>query len=550
MTKGFMEVFPELVLEQEVRALFEKVKVERVTTTRQKDLIRVYISCGRLIPKTVIFRVEEEIARQLFPNCNITIKIQEKFQLSAQYNLKSLLETYQESILLELKECSPVEYSLFKSANISFPDEGKLVLEVPDTVIAHERCPELVRILEKICCERCGIPMEAVAHYCQPKENPRKAEEEIALARKVAMIAAKAGARPAAADYGMSQEQFASVMSGGYSTSGNDGQPQYAGGQDGTACNAAQNADSSVAQYGAAGIAGQNGAMPGDRAESSMQAGGMDAGYEAYLASMGAAAQEAPFEGGTMVPAEAAAAANRMRPDAPAAGQSAPAMGQTAAFAAGTNGTASAGGRNAGGQSKYGKGKFNREGRGDYRRGVKKSDNPDVLYGRDFDEEAIPIEEIIGEMGEVVIRGKIIAMDQREIRNERTILIFDVTDFTDTMTIKIFTLNEQLAEVKEGIKPGAFVKIKGLTMVDKFDGELTVGSIVGVKKDFGFYHVENGSFRAQACGTALPHKNERYGRCIRGKGYCQEGVSVGTSGDRNHGSRRRTVISGCKPSVG
>ena len=482
MTKGFMEVFPELALEQEVRALFEKVKVERVTTTRQKDLIRVYISCGRLIPKTVIFRVEEEIARQLFPNCNITIKIQEKFQLSAQYNLKSLLETYQESILLELKECSPVEYSLFKSANISFPDEGKLVLEVPDTVIAHERCPELVRILEKICCERCGIPMEAVAHYCQPKENPRKAEEEIALARKVAMIAAKAGARPAATDYGMSQEQFASVMSGGYSTSGNDGQPQYAGGQDGTACNAAQNADNSVAQYGAAGIAGQNGAMPGDRAESSMQAGGMDAGYEAYLASMGAAAQEAPFEGGTMVPAEAAAAANRMRPDAPAAGQSAPAMGQTAAFAAGTNGTASAGGRNAGGQSKYGKGKFNREGRGDYRRGVKKSDNPDVLYGRDFDEEAIPIEEIIGEMGEVVIRGKIIAMDQREIRNERTILIFDVTDFTDTMTIKIFTLNEQLAEVKEGIKPGAFVKIKGLTMVDKFDGELTVGSIVGVKK--------------------------------------------------------------------
>ena len=482
MTKGFMEVFPELVLEQEVRALFEKVKVERVTTTRQKDLIRVYISCGRLIPKTVIFRVEEEIARQLFPNCNITIKIQEKFQLSAQYNLKSLLETYQESILLELKECSPVEYSLFKSANISFPDEGKLVLEVPDTVIAHERCPELVRILEKICCERCGIPMEAVAHYCQPKENPRKAEEEIALARKVAMIAAKAGARPAATDYGMSQEQFASVMSGGYSASGNDGQPQYAGGQDGTACNAAQNADGSVAQYGAAGIAGQNGAMPGDRAESSMQAGGMDAGYEAYLASMGAAAQEAPFEGGTMVPAEAAAAANRMRPDAPAAGQSAPAMGQTAAPAAGTNGTASAGGRNAGGQSKYGKGKFNREGRGDYRRGVKKSDNPDVLYGRDFDEEAIPIEEIIGEMGEVVIRGKIIAMDQREIRNERTILIFDVTDFTDTMTIKIFTLNEQLAEVKEGIKPGAFVKIKGLTMVDKFDGELTVGSIVGVKK--------------------------------------------------------------------
>ena len=110
------------------------------------------------------------------------------------------------------------------------------------------------------------------------------------------------------------------------------------------------------------GSQGQNGAMPGDRAEGSMQAGGMDDGYEAYLASMGAAAhaaQEAPFEGGTMVPAEAAAAANRMRPDAPAAGQSAPAMGQTAAFAAGTK-RYRIGWRqkNAGGQSKYGKGKI------------------------------------------------------------------------------------------------------------------------------------------------------------------------------------------------
>ena len=63
-------------------------------------------------------------------------------------------------------------------------------------------------------------------------------------------------------------------------------------------------------------------------------------------------------------------------------------------------------------------------------------------------------------------------------------------------------------------------------MVDKFDGELTVGSIVGVKK-IRILPRRDGSFRAQACGTALPHKNERYGRCIRGKGYCQEGVSVG-----------------------
>ena len=111
-----------------------------------------------------------------------------------------------------------------------------------------------------------------------------------------------------------------------------------------------------------------------------------------------------------------------------------------------------------------------------------------MLYGRDFEEEAIAIEDIMGEIGEVAIRGKILNMDKREIKNERTILIFDVTDFSDTMTIKMFAKNEQVAEICEGIKPGAFVKIKGITMIDKFDGELTIGSIVGVKKISDFTH--------------------------------------------------------------
>ena len=36
--------------------------------------------------------------------------------------------------------------------------------------------------------------------------------------------------------------------------------------------------------------------------------------------------------------------------------------------------------------------------------GFKKSDNPDVIYGRDFEDEPIAIEKIVGEMGEVTIR--------------------------------------------------------------------------------------------------------------------------------------------------
>ena len=122
----------------------------------------------------------------------------------------------------------------------------------------------------------------------------------------------------------------------------------------------------------------------------------------------------------------------------------------------------------------------------DYRRPLKSSDNPDVIYGKDFEEGAMKIEEILGEMGEVVIRGRIIAMDQREIRNEKTILIFDVTDYTDTITVKMFVRNDQLDELKPNLKKGVFIKLKGMTALDSFDKEIAISSVVGIKKESDF----------------------------------------------------------------
>ena len=115
--------------------------------------------------------------------------------------------------------------------------------------------------------------------------------------------------------------------------------------------------------------------------------------------------------------------------------------------------------------------------------GLKKSDNPDVIYGRDFEDEPIAIEKIVGEMGEVTIRCQVMTLETREIRNEKTIVIMSVTDFTDSIVLKIFTRNDQLQELLDGgLAKGAFLKIKGVTTIDKFDSELTIGSVVGIKK--------------------------------------------------------------------
>lgn len=415
MAKQFFDVFPTLKLDTGLKDLFEQVTVEKVTATKRKDFLRVYIATERLIQKEDIYKVEHEIKKQFFPNTPIVVKFYEQFSLSAQYNPEKLMDVYRESILLELREYSPVEYNLFKKADISF-EGNRLLLTVEDSVLGKSKAEELIRILEKIYNERCNMPVEVSVGYKERAEGKYKEEDEHRLAMQVAEITARAG----------------------YAVPGKAS--DILGWNDA--------ADAARAQMAADGISGGANDMSTGNAAGITDASGIgaDSMTAANAAAGSVASQTAAASGGN---AQKGLYNNRAI-KAPAPGK----------------------------KGDWGK----KNDKQDARRAVKRSDNPDVLYGRDFDEEAMPMEEILGELGEVVIRGKILNMDKREIKNERTILIYDVTDYTDTMTIKMFAHNDQVAEITDGIKPGAFVKIKGMTMMDKFDHELTIGSLVGVKK--------------------------------------------------------------------
>ena len=376
MGKQFFEVFPKLKLDQKNQDLFEQTEIEKVTTTKSRELIRVTFLSRHLIQKENVLKVENEIKKQFFQDYTVRVKLYERFQLSGQYTPEKLMELYRDSILLELKNYSPVEYNIFKGADISYPDEREIHLTIDDTVPARSRKDELIRILQKILNERCGFAVHITAAYKAKKTGKYKEEDELQIARQVAEITARVyGSKD-----GLSKGDMQPVMTG----TGTEGKPG-------------------------------------------------DVEVKAGTPEMKASGR--PSEG-------------------------------------------------ASGKQEFKKGEFKKGDfkKGDFNRSVKRSDNPDVIYGRDFEEEAIPIEEIIGDMGEIVIRGKIIRYDSREIKNEKTILMFDVTDFTDTMTIKMFARNDQVKEITAEMKAGAFVKLKGVTMIDRFDNELTIGSIAGIKK--------------------------------------------------------------------
>lgn len=112
--------------------------------------------------------------------------------------------------------------------------------------------------------------------------------------------------------------------------------------------------------------------------------------------------------------------------------------------------------------------------------------DPDVFFGREVEGEIASIEMIVDEIGEVVVHGKIINIDTREIRMEKTIIMFDITDFTDTITVKLFVKNEELGDVLAKLKKGNFYIVKGMAVFDKFDKEIGISSVKGIKPTTDF----------------------------------------------------------------
>ena len=137
MSKPFFEVFPSLQLNTDIRDLMGQTEVERVSATKRRDFLRVYLKSTRLIQKADIWTTEQEIKKQLFPQANLTVKIYEKFELSSQYNPEKLMDIYKESILEEFREYSHIQYNALKTAKIEYPSENEMLLTLEDTVLNH-----------------------------------------------------------------------------------------------------------------------------------------------------------------------------------------------------------------------------------------------------------------------------------------------------------------------------------------------------------------------------------------------------------------------------
>lgn len=368
MLKSFTEVFPTLDLSDELKGLLEYVQISRITLNRDRDFMRIFLESEKLIFKKHILELEDAIVDQLFSDVKMTVKIIEKFHLSKQYTPQNLMPVYESSILLELKNYNALLYNLMRDSKKVFTADDTLRLEIPDTVVADGKEQELLEILEKVFCERCGLNFHVSAERVEPQMSRRRKNADLELQQEVAAIS-----------------------------------KQYAAAKGGEAKETAQ----------------------AEKAEKKADTAGKKAGNADTKKAEGAA-NESKEKPKTFEKRNTFFANDRFAP--------------------------------------------------------KRSEDPDVIYGRDVDGEPIEIEQISGEMGGVTIRGQILSVEARELRMGKMLFIFNITDFTDTITVKLFVKMEQADELKSAITVNSFFKLSGVTTIDRYDSQLSIGNVSGIKK--------------------------------------------------------------------
>lgn len=108
--------------------------------------------------------------------------------------------------------------------------------------------------------------------------------------------------------------------------------------------------------------------------------------------------------------------------------------------------------------------------------------DPEVIYGRNVEGNESAISDITEGVGDVVVKGQIFDMEERELRSgDKLLITFAITDFTDSISGKIFVTKEDWALLKEDFKPKQFYRIKGVPAYDTYVREITLNSITGIK---------------------------------------------------------------------
>ena len=450
MQRLLLETFEGLNLTDRQRKIFDDVNVENVVVSKENKLIEIYLVSSHVVAYREICLLEYALG-VFFGNADIDIKVHDRFELSQQYNAKVFFDEYKDSLLQIFKAENILEFDMLYQGNFEMK-ESEIYISCEDDSMYRGREKNLKDSLVKIFNEKAGFDITVDVEYTEPVKEKEKKTEIFKFPSKQKTMQRQDNI----------PLQNTSELQNGMSMSKN-------------------------------GTDGMGSDIPFDAAD-----------Y--YVDDMAYAATNMGFD----IPVEPAAGMepeNNMQPKAVASdtammgfdiqasgngsagtSKNSNAQNNIAAKKSTDNGsskkTAAGGSTRYGNDRKYGKGKFTKS---------KIPFDEECFYGRNCDGEITKIADIQDEIGEVVIEGMVSSTEEREIRNEKIIFMFNVTDFTDTISAKIFIKKDEADPIRDNIKKGKFIKMKGIALYDTYSREVGISSIKGIKpgKDNRVYREDN-----------------------------------------------------------
>lgn len=121
---------------------------------------------------------------------------------------------------------------------------------------------------------------------------------------------------------------------------------------------------------------------------------------------------------------------------------------------------------------------------------AKKADGPaartDIMIGYSINDEPVPIQTIQDEERRITIQGYVFHAETRELRSGRTLLTFKITDYTDSLLVKIFSRDKEDIPILQGIQKGMWLKVRGGIQNDTFVRDLVMiaNDINEIKPEF------------------------------------------------------------------
>ncbi len=368
--KLFFEVFPELNMDKELSSLFEDTMIEKVVMKQAERQLIISLLSKHLISRPKIVQVEDIICGHLFRGRGYKVIIDDRYELSSQYNTRTLTEVYKDSILYDVEKISHVGYRLLKRAEWYYSDDI-ITLAMEDSKLSKSHSIGIKKYLEETYKKRFGMDIKVGFDYTESdKEMLRRANEQ-----KMKL-------------------EIEAILS-----------------------NVHEDADLT---------------LNGKSVDKKKLVG----------------------EGKKDAPAEKKAPAQDEKPKE--------------TFAA--------------------------------RRKKYTSNDPDVFYGRDCEGELVKISTLVDGIGEVCIHGQLIKMEEKVLRNGKTLFICNITDFEDTIAFKIFASEDDVPVYKDELKEGSFYRLKGVPLYDTFSKELNIASVRGIK------HIPD--FRVPRVDTSLEKRVE------------------------------------------